>query len=250
MRGRPIRLLVAMLAGIAAALLFAAPASAHSETVRSDPPNGGMVPVGRTSLTLWFDEGIGSAASTFQLRTLDGLELETNTDLANGAEQVSVEVDPLTRGLYALDWHAFSLVDGHASSGTIVFGAGLRPDVVAAQGSGPPPPELLVLRWLDLSALLLAIGALAVSGRVLGAAGAAGAGVRDKVRGIGMLGAWVAVYFGVLTPFLRTRSPGEGAWEWFTQARLTLAGTEWGRLWMWREVVLVFAAVGDVVVVA
>lgn len=241
--GRLGRLVASLAVGVAGLLLAAAPASAHSETVRADPPNGGMVPEGRTSLTLWFDEPIGTVGSSFQLRTLDGLEVESSVDFENGADTIVVRTAPLARGQYVLDWHALSLVDGHASSGTIVFGAGLRPDVIASAGAGAPPVDLLVLRWFDLGALLLALGALSVNGRVLGAAGEGASRMRDRVRGMGVLATWVAVYAGLATPFLRTRSTGAGASEWVTQTWLMLTRTEWGQLWLVRELALVAAAV-------
>ncbi len=242
-RGRIGRVAAALMMVIGVVFLAASPAAAHSETLRSDPPNGGMVPEGRTSLTLWFDEPVGYDASIFAVRTIDGLEIETSTEFENGADRIVIETPPLERGQYVIDWHALSLVDGHASSGTIVFGAGLRPDAVAAEGAGPPTIDLLVLRWLDLGVLLLALGSLAVGGRVLGAAGDGGERIRDRVRWVGALAAGAAVYAGLVTPFLRTRGSGGFSAEWLDQTWLTLTQTGWGQLWLAREVALVVAAV-------
>ncbi len=50
-------------------LLLPAPAQAHSGLVRSDPADGGSVAMGRTQLTLWYDEPIALAASRFRLAT-------------------------------------------------------------------------------------------------------------------------------------------------------------------------------------
>ena len=89
-------------------VLTVAPASAHSETVRSDPPDGGMVPEGRTTLTLWFDEPVGTAASTFRLGTMAGLDVPTTVTFGDGDEEVLIMTAPLERGEYVLDWHARS----------------------------------------------------------------------------------------------------------------------------------------------
>ncbi|MGD9958241.1 copper resistance CopC/CopD family protein [Nocardioides sp.] len=236
------RLGAALGACAAVVLLASGPASAHSETVRSDPPNGGMVAEGRTSLTLWFDEGIGAAASTFQLRTLDGLEVPSSAVFENGDVKIVIDTEPLARGQYVLDWHALSLEDGHASSGSVVFGAGLRPDTVASDGVGAPSPTLVGMRWVDLTALLMAVGALAVGGRVL-AAGGGPVRVTQRVRLVGTLAAWVAVYAGLAEPFLRLRGSTTAPSAWLGQTWLTLTGTDVGRLWILREVALVVAGV-------
>ncbi len=238
---RGLRAALAGLAAVAALVMMAPSAQAHSETIRSDPPNGGMVPVGRSSLTLWFDEPIGAAASTIELRTLDGLPVESSVDISNGDLSVVVETAPLAHGSYVLDWHALSLVDGHASSGTIVFGAGLRPDVVAAEGAGPPSPILLALRWADLTAVLVAVGALTIAGRVLATAGADLSAARDRIRRAGVIAVSCAAYAGAVTPFLRTRTSGAEGTAWLDQTWLTLTGTSWGWLWLARELALLVA---------
>ena len=236
------------LAGVMAAcaallLLIAGPASAHSETVRSDPPNGGMVAEGQTTLTVWYDEGLGAAASSFQLRTVDGLEVPSTASFANGADKVVIRTEPLERGQYVIDWHALSLVDGHASSGTIVFGVGLRPDVVSSDGAGLSSPMLVIMRWIDLTALLLALGALAVGGRVLGAGGAGAERLTQRVRRWGVLSVWVAFYAGLLEPLLRLSGTASAPSAWLGQVWLTLTETGPGRLWLLREAALVVAGV-------
>ncbi|MCV2396541.1 copper resistance protein CopC, partial [Actinotalea sp. M2MS4P-6] len=70
-RGRARRAAVA-LAAAAALLGGATPALAHSELEHSDPPDGGMVAVGRTSLSLWFTEAVISDATTVERRPAGG----------------------------------------------------------------------------------------------------------------------------------------------------------------------------------
>ncbi len=239
--GRLVALLVAGLTSFVLVVGSAAPASAHTELVRSSPPNGGMVPEGETTVTLWFDETIGGPATSVTVSTLGGLRVETTVEVGSDEQSLVVHTPALARGSYVVDWRVLSLVDGHASSGQVVFGAGLRPDVVATSGESPPT-ELLVARWIDLAALLVAVGAVVVGGRVLRAGGDATAGLRRRVRRYAAWAAAVACYSGILTAFLRTRAAGAPLQAWADQTWLSLTSTTWGQLWMLREAALVVAA--------
>ena len=224
--------------------LVAGPAWAHSELERSDPPNGGMVAVDRSYLTLWFGEQVNLEASTFELRTLDGTRIDLTASLDGGSGGiVRLDTEPLALATYELDWRVLSLVDGHPASGSVLFGVGTRPDVVPAQGAALPGLPLLLLRWLDLLALMVMIGSIAVSGRVLGALGVLGAGPRRRVRRIAVAAAVAAFYAGLLTPFIRTMRPGNPFGPWISETWSTLVGSPWGHLWLVREVVLLVAAV-------
>ncbi|MCW2768128.1 MAG: hypothetical protein JWO11_4087 [Nocardioides sp.] len=220
-----------VIAAIGVFLLGAAPAWAHSELERSDPPNGGMVAIGRSTLTLWFTEAITADASSFDLHTQDGAAVAVTVSMseAEGGGVVQVEADPLEKATYVLDWRVLS-VDGHPSTGSVLFGVGIRP-VAPASGSNLPEAPAVLLRWLDLSAIMLAIGALTVSGRVLGALGDKRSASRRRARFTGALAAGVAVVSGAITPLLGT----DATWA-------TLADTSWGHLWLAREAALVVAA--------
>ncbi|MCW2761544.1 MAG: hypothetical protein JWR85_1745 [Marmoricola sp.] len=228
--------------GVAAMVLLVAapPAWSHGELNRSDPPNGGMVAPGRTSLRLWFTEPVNLRASRFELRARDGRHLTVRPSVAEDGRVVRLESDPLPVGTYHLDWQSLSLSDGHSSTGSLVFGVGLRPAVVPDGGTGLPPLSVVVLRWVDLASLLVAIGALAVSGRVLGTLGAPGLRPRLRARRIGILAAVVSAYAGLVTPFLRAHATGTPLDTLFGETWATLAGTPWGHLWLAREVSMVF----------
>ncbi|HEU5038853.1 MAG TPA: copper resistance protein CopC [Nocardioides sp.] len=153
-----------LVAGVVAVLLGIAvgvgPASAHTSLGRSDPPDGGMVAVGRTELSLWFDEPVDLASGHFVLRTDEGAPLRVTPDPASGRSDFLVlHTTPLRRGVLVLSWSVTSAVDGHVSSGSITFGAGVRPPATASGGSGASLPEVLV-RWLQLIAMIVAVGAL------------------------------------------------------------------------------------------
>lgn len=225
-------------------MFLAVPAAwAHGELERSDPPNGGMVAEGRSTLTLWFGEPVSPRASSFDLRAQDGRRIPVRVSSTRDAGRVvGLETDPLPRSTYELEWRVFSLDDGHPSSGSLVFGAGLRPDVVPTRGAGLPPAAVLILRWLDLTGVLLAFGALVVSGRVLGSLGEAGRQPRRRARTIGMLAAAATVYAGLLTPFISTHRSGTPLDTWFDATWSTLRDTPWGHLWLAREAALMIAA--------
>jgi copper transport protein len=223
-------------------LLAAPPASAHSELERSDPPAGGMVAEGRTSLTLWFTESVNIGASTFDLRTVDGDPVEVAVAAADGGF-VELETAPLTRALYHLDWAVLSADDGHPSRGSVLFGAGVRPAWGATADGGAPDLPVLLVRWVDLVALMLVIGALSVSGRVLGSLGSAGEASRRRARRVAVAGAVVAFAAGAVAPFVRTPHEGLGPGAWLTATWGTLTDTPWGRLWVVREILLVVATV-------
>ena len=236
---------IAVLGLAVLSLLGAASASAHTSLTRSEPPNGGKVSVGRSSFTLWFSEPVSVAASTFHLRTLAGTRVPVTVSGAAspGRRVVEIRTKPLRKETYLLTWSALSLDDGHPSSGSTVFGVGIRPAAVQAAEDGLPGAPGLVLRWLDLAAIMLAIGALAVSGRVLRSLGAAGAVPLQRARTIGAAAAGVAVISGAISPFLRVPRAGASLGGWADNIWVTLTATPWGNLWLARELVLVVVAV-------
>lgn len=231
-----------LVATLVVLLLGASPAAAHSELERSDPPAGGTVAVGRTELTLWFTEAVDARSSRVTLRTIDGVDVPVTVSTSGSV--LGIVAPRLARATYVLDWRTLSLDDGHLSSGSVVFGAGVRPSVVPSAGAGLPAPPGLSLRWLDLCAIMLVIGALAVSGRVLRSTGERGAGARRAARVLASAGAAVAVLSGALTPvLLLAHGAGDSPGFRLGAARDLLVGTPWGHLWLARELALVVAAV-------
>ena len=231
------RTLVTALAGLLLVVLAATGASAHAELARSDPRSGGSAAVGRTAMTLWFTESVDVRPADLRLATLDGVEVPVTVRSAPGTT-VDLAVPPLTRGTYVLDWHAVSLDDGHASSGSVLFGVGLRPAVGPSGTDGRPAPDGYTLRWLDLTALLLVGGSLTVAGSVLGGP-TTPPGVQRRARLVGAWAAGAAVVAGAVAPVLLTRSGGDSFGVRLRASAELLTGTTWGHLWLVREAALV-----------
>ena len=227
----------------------AGPAAAHAELIRSDPPNGGMVGVGRTELTFWFTEGVNVGGSAFDLRTLDGVEVESTVSGADAEDGgvVHITTQPLSRATYVLDWRVLSADDGHATRGEVVFGAGVRPVAVSSGGTELPGKATLAVRAVDLAAIMLAIGAVAVARRGLGARRRSDDlpidWARRRAQLIGLIAAGVAVASGALTPLVGTQQSGASLGNRIESAWSTLTGTSWGQQWMLREAMLALAAV-------
>jgi putative copper export protein/methionine-rich copper-binding protein CopC len=235
------------LAGLVAVAAFmligAVPASAHSELDRSDPPNGGVVPVGRTAMRLWFTEEVNAAAGAFELRTEDGTPVAVEAVSAGSDGYVDLVTEPLARDIYVLDWRVLSAEDGHPSHGQVLFGAGTRPSAVPSSGGQLPDASELVVRWLDLGAFVLAVGALAVASGVLAGASTLWSGARRRTRRLGATAVVALAVTGVLPPLMRTYPPGAGLAEWWAELWGTMTGTPWGQLWLAREVAVLAACV-------
>jgi copper transport protein len=229
--------LATVVASLILLMMVGPTASAHSELERSDPSEGATVAEGRSTFTLWFTEPVAADTGAFAIRPLDGTPVRLDVVAADAAF-VELESDPLSKGSYVLDWEVGS-ADGHDASGAVVFGVGMAPlSGQSAQSQGPEAVELIV-RWLDLAALMVMIGALAVSGRVLGAL----AEPRRRARMLAALASVVAVGVGALLPIMRTPRGASSLGDWLDTAGATVLETTWGHQWLVRELALVVAAV-------
>jgi copper transport protein len=250
-QGRRVGWLLARLTLVVATLLLggAATASAHSTLERSDPPNGGMVSPGRTELTLWFGEPVTKAGSSFSVRPIDlsAPPVAVTPVLDADGTVVHLQTPALERGTFALEWAVVSDDDGHPTRGTVTFGVGFRPDGVPAADSGAPDVGPVALRLADLGGTLLAIGALAVMGRVVTALGAIGTRLRRRILTIGAVGATVSLAAAVANPVLTARNQlgttDVTVTEWLKAVGDVFVSGSWGVLWAVRLVALAAAVV-------
>ena len=220
----------------------AATASAHATLERSDPPNGGMVGTGRTTLTLWYGESITPSASTFTIEG-DTARVPVTVSVDADGRVVHLTTPPLEKGTYTLTW-AVVAADGHPTRGTVVFGSGFRPDGLPDPDSALPPVTPVLLRSLDLGGTLLALGSLLALWRVVPALGALSRRTGRRVLTLGAGGATVALVAAVATPLVTTSSQvgaAVGSGEWTAALGQVLLDSTWGRVWLVRLLALVVA---------
>lgn len=233
--------LLALLAAVTV-LLTAAPASAHGVLVRSDPQDGGMVAEGRTQLTLWFAEAVDLRGSRFLLHTADGETVDVTASISpQGDGVVELATPALDKGVYVLDWRTLSIADGHTTDGSVLFGAGVRPDVAPAAASTWPAWGALLARWLALAGLLVALGAVAVTGRVLGAARLPAPDAVRRACLVGAAACGAAVAGAVGEALQRTPRAEEDTASWLTAVVGNVVDSRWGQLWSWHVAALLVA---------
>ncbi len=166
---------LAILGVIVAALAGALPvrnAEAHAALVRSDPPVNARLTVSPTSVTAFYSESLDSRLSS--MKVLDGRgERVDRGEVTFGPEeaQMSVAVEELGPGFYAVQWETLSTVDGHLLKGSIPFTV-LNPD--GTEPSGPRPSvevasgfsitslrvEDAITKWINLLGAILIVGGL------------------------------------------------------------------------------------------
>ena len=172
------------------AILFA-----HARLVKSTPAANAVLDTAPTTISLWFSEQPELRFTTVQLLDSAGAQIPLGPPTALPQNGLSLAINgPLSRGAYSIVWRT-AASDGHATNGKFSF----RVNVVAApaappaqkpsvtvtpvaptsmpmpQGSATPAP----VRWAELAALLLVIGAIVFRLGVLAQAGWPDDAVRD-----------------------------------------------------------------------
>lgn len=241
-RRTAVPLLLPLLLLLLALFVSAAPASAHTELVRSTPADGADLKKAPDHLTLVFDEPVDLA--DVRVLTMDGNRLPVSR---LGKDSVRVALPDPVNSRTAVTWSVVDEEDGHASSGRIAFGvlapvAQDRGDEAAAAPSPSVRGGLVAARWAGYLSLALFVGGLAfvtllwprgagvARARVLLAL-AWTCGVLSTVASIGLQGAYVS--FGGLRDALR---PASYADVLTTEPGVALAAR--GLLWLLAAVVL------------
>lgn len=132
MRGRGLRGLTTLLAGLVLVLLGAGPASAHSGLASTSPGDGAQVEASPAEVVLEFDEPVSTRLSRVQVTGPAGGTWTTGEPQVSGStvRQPLAALGPA--GTYEIAYRVVS-ADGHPVSGTSTF-------VLTAAGTGAPPP--------------------------------------------------------------------------------------------------------------
>lgn len=167
MKNRSLKLLLAALAGAAAAVLLITPASAHPWVIRSEPADGSVLGQAPPEVRVWFTEGIEAGFGNVQVLDRDGNAVESTEVRVDPADDTLLVVDlpELEEGVYTVTWRVLSSEDNHIVKGSIAFGLGAGVAVEAAGGAlaqAQVSPLEALLRWLNFGLMAAVLGALAV----------------------------------------------------------------------------------------
>lgn len=143
-------------------LLSAAPALAHANLIRSQPPANASLDQSPTEIRLWFTEPLEPGFSRIILRDANGETVDIPTAEIDPTEPKQMIVAPgdLPQGLYTVSWRVVSAADGHPTEGSFAFGIGTT---VAGSTAGftlneSVPADGVAIRWLNLLSLCLLVG--------------------------------------------------------------------------------------------
>lgn len=157
-----VRLVMSLVAGVAAVVVAAPPAAAHPTLVATLPEAGYSVASPPEEIGLVFDERVTVHELTVEGQARGDI---STSDLRVSDDGMRVVVTPsreLPEGRYTVRWQATGS-DGHDVDGTFGFGVG-DAAVPAAQASDVQTSGLgseAVLRWLLFGSLAVALGGLA-----------------------------------------------------------------------------------------
>ncbi|QOR71316.1 copper resistance protein CopC [Ruania alkalisoli] len=134
--------IVAFVVAAATALILpAAPASAHSALISSDPEDGAVLDTPPTEVVLTFNEDILEMGTSIEVTGPDGAEAGEGDPVLNGPEVTQPLAADLAAGEYTMIWRVVS-ADGHPIDGELTFtataGTGEEP---AEGGAGESEPE-------------------------------------------------------------------------------------------------------------
>ena len=163
---------VAAAATALAALATAAPASAHSTLLSTEPAKDSVVEHSPKRVVLRFDEPVETALGAVRVYDGSGEEVSAEGIARPASEQVAARIDhELERGTYTVAWRVISS-DSDPINGAFVFHVGrpgAQPSGIAAQVLVDSPfavsATYLGGRFLDFTLLLLCCGGTAALSR-------------------------------------------------------------------------------------
>ncbi len=139
--------------------------SAHSQLIRSEPAANAVLATAPNQVKLFFDEAVNVAFSDVQVLDKNMARVDNgDLKLAPGdTKQLIITLKPLGDGAYTVVWQVLSDIDGHVTRGNFAFSVGMgaqsAPTPITPQaGASETAPLLVVVRWLNLLALLVLVG--------------------------------------------------------------------------------------------
>ena len=224
---------------VAAALIGLTPgtAGAHASLVQSNPQPNAVLEEPPGQLHLLFTEAINPDLSAVEL-TVDGVPVEGVTVGADPADAngLVVHMPPgAGPGVVIVRWRVLSSADGHLTQGIVVYGVGAGADPTSAEFEVPVTgidPLDAVGRWLNLSAILVLLGAVAATGSLQALPDELRRRAPRLAQGAGVGALAVAVY-GVVAQVVTITSAADGVPLGSTIVEL-LFGSRWGLLWWGR----------------
>ncbi len=165
------RSLLALFAVALLALLLAAPARAHANLLRSDPPAGCRATVrAARDCVLEFTEDLDPSFSRVQLLDSKGQIIDAGPGVIDAAQPLVMRLalGDLPNDSYTALWRVRAAVDGHVTEGSLPFGVGVAAStasLIPALGTPDPatetpPPLDSAARWLNFLCLAVAFGGL------------------------------------------------------------------------------------------
>ncbi len=152
----------ALLCGLLAALLPAAPASAHAALVRTSPAQGGVVVTAPNEVVLTFSEPVSVVTGKVRVIAPDGSRADGDAPTVRGGVVAIPVRSDAGRGTYLVSYRVIS-ADAHPVSGGFTYSVGAPsatpPALPAEDGSNPVVGTLIpVVKYLGYAGLVLAVG--------------------------------------------------------------------------------------------
>lgn len=140
-------------------LSLSSAADAHGVLERSDPPANTTLDVPPRAIVLWMNEPVDPAFSSVAVVDLNGKRVAGGATVSGNGRQLIVAPGRLPRGVYAVKWRVLSRIDGHTTSGTLLFAVGQPlPSGRPPEAIQAPPPALIIVRWAGLITAMLLVG--------------------------------------------------------------------------------------------
>jgi len=231
----------------------AQPTYAHANLADADPAPDSVLGEAPERVTIWFTEPLEPSLSDIRVLDSDGRRIDNDDSAvdANDSKVMSVTLgDRLPNGTYTVGWRNLSTVDGHTIRGTFFFSVG--EPLSAAQLDVPDEPLLQspaepIMRWIVLLGGLTVIGSLtfllivlrpALS--LLSGTDALLARLRERTYWTVAVGIVVALVGSVGHLLVQASSVHEVSLlaAIGEPIRFSLTGTDWGRGWLQRTILL------------